>query len=408
MSNSPRHFERPQRTQLTARLREPRRFLQIVAGPRQVGKSTLAQQATAALNVPVRYASADEPTLRGDDWIAQQWDAARLSVKNRSGAVLVLDEIQKMPDWSETVKRLWDEDTRAKRPLRVVLLGSAPLLIAQGLTESLAGRFETITLTHWSLAEMRAAFGWDLETFVFYGGYPGAATLVPDPERWRRYVLDSLIETTISRDVLLLTRVDKPALLRRLFDLTCRYSGQILSYTKMLGQLQDAGNTTTLAHYLDLLAGAGMVRGLPKYAGDVARSRGSSPKLQVLNTALMTATSGLTLEGARADREFWGRLVESAVGAHLANGAMRGDCTLHYWRERNHEVDFVAEAGRGITAIEVKSGRAPRAHAGTAAFATAFKARRTLLVGGDGIALEEFLNEPVAHWVKSAKHTMNG
>lgn len=392
-------FQRPQSAVLAARLAEPRRFIQVVAGPRQVGKSTLVQQVTDALALPVRQASADEPTLRGADWIAQQWEAARLSIADAEGAVLVLDEIQKIPGWSETVKRLWDEDTRAKRPLKAVLLGSAPLLIAQGLTESLAGRFEVLPLSHWSYAEMRAAFGWPVDAYVFYGGYPGAAPLIGEPARWARYVLDSLIETSISRDVLLLTRVDKPALLRRLFELACRYSGQVLSYTKMLGQLQDAGNTTTLAHYLELLAGAGMVCGLPKYAGDAARSRGSSPKLQVLNTALMTAASGYTLAEARADREFWGRLVESAVGAHLANAAMRGECALHYWRERNHEVDFVVQAGRRLTAIEVKSGRAPQAHPGTAAFVQAFKPKRTLLVGGDGIALDDFLMRPVAHWV---------
>ena len=398
MSRKP-PFQRPQTTVLEARLGEPRRFIQVVAGPRQVGKSTVAQQATQHLSLPVRHASADEPTLRGPEWIAQQWEAARLSIADSTGAVLVLDEIQKIPAWSEAVKRLWDEDTRARRPLKVVLLGSSPLLIAQGLTESLAGRFEVIPLSHWSLAEMRAAFGWSLDEYLFYGGYPGAAPLIDEPGRWARYVLDSLIETSISRDVLLLTRVDKPALLRRLFELACRYSGQVLSYTKMLGQLQDAGNTTTLAHYLELLAGAGMVCGLPKYAGDVTRSRGSSPKLQVLNTALMTATSGYTLDTARADREWWGRLVESAVGAHLANAAMRGECALHYWRERNHEVDFIVQAGRRLTAIEVKSGRAPQMHAGTAAFAQAFKPHRSLLVGGGGISLEEFLLQPVAHWV---------
>ena len=392
-------FLRPQSAVLAARLAEPRRFIQVVAGPRQVGKSTLVQQVTDALALPVRQASADEPTLRGADWIAQQWEAARLSIEDAEGAVLVLDEIQKIPGWSETVKRLWDEDTRAKRPLKAVLLGSAPLLIAQGLTESLAGRFEVLPLSHWSYAEMRAAFGWPVDAYVFYGGYPGAAPLIGEPARWARYVLDSLIETSISRDVLLLTRVDKPALLRRLFELACRYSGQVLSYTKMLGQLQDAGNTTTLAHYLELLAGAGMVCGLPKYAGDVARSRGSSPKLQVLNTALMTAASGYTLAEARAAPELWGRLVESAVGAHLANAAMRGECALHYWRERNHEVDFVVQAERRLTAIEVKSGRAPQAHPGTAAFVQAFKPKRTLLVGGDGIALGDFLMQPVAHWV---------
>jgi predicted AAA+ superfamily ATPase len=401
MSKSKESFQRPQASILTARLAEPRRFIQVVAGPRQVGKSTLVQQVTDALTVQVRQASADEPGLRGTAWIAQQWEAARLAISNAEGAVLVLDEIQKIPQWSETVKRLWDEDTRAKRPLKVVLLGSAPLLIAQGLTESLAGRFEVMHLSHWSLAEMRAAFGWSLDEYLFYGGYPGAAALVGEPARWARYVADSLIETSIARDVLLLTRVDKPALLRQLFDLACRYSGQVLSYTKMLGQLQDAGNTTTLAHYLELLAGAGMVCGLPKYAGDAARSRGSSPKLQVLNTALMTVAAGITLEEAQQDREFRGRLVESAVGAHLANAALRGECSLHYWRERNHEVDFVVKAGRRLVAIEVKSGRAPQAHPGTAAFVEAFRPQRALLVGGDGIALDEFLTQPVSHWLQA-------
>ncbi len=398
MVSKPIQYRRQAADTLAARLAEPRRFIQVVAGPRQVGKTTLVQQVTEALPVPVRNASADEPTLKGTDWIAQQWDAARLAIADEHGAVLVLDEIQKIPGWSDTVKRLWDDDTRARRPLKVVLLGSAPLLIAQGLADSLAGRFESIALAHWSFTEMRDAFGWSLDTYLFYGGYPGAAPLVTDPPRWARYVADSLIETSISRDVLLLTRVDKPALLRRLFELACRYSGQILSYTKMLGQLQDAGNSTTLAHYLDLLASAGMVCGLPKYAGDVARSRGSSPKLQVLNTALMTVTSGITLAEARADREFWGRLVESAVGAHLTNAAMRGECSVHYWRERNHEVDFVLKAGRTLTAIEVKSGRAPLAHAGIAAFDQAFHPTRTLLVGGDGITVEEFLSTPVTHW----------
>jgi uncharacterized protein len=392
-------FQRPQAAVLAERLAEPRRFVQVVAGPRQVGKSTLVQQVTAELDVPVRYVSADEPTLRGPDWISQQWEAARLEATGKAGAVLVLDEIQKIPVWSETVKRLWDEDTRKKRPVKVVLLGSAPLLITQGLTESLAGRFETLRLPHWSFTEMRTAFGWTLEQYLYFGGYPGAAPLVGDPARWLRYIADSLIETSIARDVLLLSRVDKPALLRRLFELACRYSGQILSYTKMLGQLQDAGNTTTLAHYLDLLAGAGMVCGLPKYAGDAARSRGSSPKLQVLNTALMTVTAGVSPQEAVADREFRGRLIESAVGAHLANAAAAGECELYYWRERGEEVDFVVKAHSRLTAIEVKSGRAPQAHPGTASFAAAFKTKRTLLVGGDGISVEEFLNRPVSEWL---------
>jgi predicted AAA+ superfamily ATPase len=248
---------------------------------------------------------------------------------------------------------------------------------------------------------MRAAFGWTLDQYLFHGGYPGAAPLVGEPTRWARYILDSIIETTVARDVLLLSRVDKPALLRRLFQIGCSHSGQILSYTKMVGQLQDAGNTTTLAHYLELLAAAGMLTGLQKYSGKAVRQRGSSPKLQVLNTALWTAQTGLTLKEARADHEFWGRLVESAAGAHLANAAAAGVCELFYWRDGNHEVDFVTRAGRTVTAIEVKSGRSRETRRGMAAFADAFKPTRKLLVGGDGIALEEFLGRPVEHWVKT-------
>jgi predicted AAA+ superfamily ATPase len=347
------------------------------------------------------FASADEPTLRGSDWIDAQWEAARLLLRDTGerSAVLVLDEVQKVPHWSEAVKRLWDADTRARRPLKVVLLGSAPLLVQRGLTESLAGRFEIVHLPHWTWAEMQQAFDWNVEQYLFYGGYPGAAPLIREPDRWARYIRDSLIETTIARDVLLLSRVDKPAVLRRLFELGCAYSGQILSYTKMLGQLQDAGNTTTLAHYLELLAGAGMLVGLQKYAAAAVRQRGSSPKLQVLNTALMTAPSGMTLSEARRDREFWGRLVESAAGVHLANAAAAGDCEVFYWRDRNAEVDFVVRAGKSVTAIEVKSGRAREGFVGLAAFGAAVPKARKLVVGADGVSIEEFLRRPVLHWV---------
>ena len=401
MSNLQNPYRRPQAETLAARLQEPRRFLQVVAGPRQVGKTTLVQQVGDSIGLPARYASADEPSLRGPDWVAQQWEAGRLDARD-GPAILFLDEIQKAENWSESVKRLWDEDTRLRRDLRVVLLGSAPLLLQRGLSETLAGRFELLHLPHWTFAEMRAAFGWGIEQFVVYGGYPGAAPIAGDHDRWVRYIRDSLIETTISRDVLLLARVDKPALLRRLFDLACRYSGQVLSYTKMVGQLQEAGNTTTLAHYLDLLAAAGMVVGLPKYAGQPVRRRASSPKLQVLNTALLTAQSGLDPSAIRADRAFWGRLVESAVGAHLANAAATGVCSLHYWRERNQEVDFVVQAGQSLTGIEVKSGAERSAQPGLAAFAKLHPASRRLLVGGDGIPLEEFLSQPVEHWIRGA------
>lgn len=391
-------YQRPQFAILSSRLDEPRRFIQVVAGPRQVGKTTLVQQVCEASGLPVQFASADEPTLRGAEWIAQQWEIARL-MQNERGAVLVLDEVQKVTGWSETVKRLWDEDTRKKRPLKVILLGSAPLLIQRGLSESLAGRFEVLHLPHWSAEEMHQAFGWTVQQSIFYGGYPGAASLIDDHDRWVRYVRDSLIETTLARDVLLLSRVDKPALLRRMFELGCRYSGQILSYTKMIGQLQDAGNTTTLAHYLELLGAAGMLTGLPKYAGEVVRSRGSSPKLQVFDTALLSALSGYRFEEAQADREYWGRLTESAVGAHLANAAAAGKCEVFYWRDRNREVDFVVRAGRRLIAIEVKSGRAREVLPGMQAFNEAFKPDRLLLVGGDGIAVEDFLRQPIERWL---------
>lgn len=247
---------------LIERLSERRRFIQVLAGPRQVGKTTLARQALERIKAPSHYASADQPAGRDRAWFEAQWEIGRNLAAGaaRLGAVLVLDEAQKIGDWSELAKRLWDEDSAKGLPLKVALLGSAPLAIQQGLSESLGGRFELIRVTHWSLSEMRDAFGFDLDRYLFFGGYPGAASLIKDQERWVSYILDSLIETTLSRDILLLSRVEKPALLRQLFRLACDYSGRVLSYTKMLGQLQDAGNTVTLAHYLQLLSGAGLDR----------------------------------------------------------------------------------------------------------------------------------------------------
>jgi predicted AAA+ superfamily ATPase len=382
------------------RLQEPRRFLQVLAGPRQVGKTTLARQVLAEPGVASHYATADEPTLRDRVWIEQQWEIGRQHARAGLGiAVLVLDEIQKVPGWSETVKRLWDEDTFSAVPLQVLLLGSAPLLMQQGLSDSLAGRFEIVTVTHWSYPEMRAAFGWTLDQYVFFGAYPGAAPLVAEPARWRNYLLDSLIETTISRDVLLMTRVDKPALLRRLFQLGCAYSSQILSYQKMLGQLQDAGNTVTLAHYLNLLQGAGLMLGLSKYHHGQVRQRGSSPKLQVLNTALLTAMSGREFADLRRDADAWGRWVETSVGAHLVNSSAGTGIEINYWRERNQEVDFVLQRGRDCVALEVKSGRRRESLVGMGTFARQFAPRRCLLVGAGGIPLEEFLSQPAAAWL---------
>lgn len=387
--------------ELLRRLNEKRRFVQVLVGPRQVGKTTLVQQVMKVAGIPVHYASADEPSLRDRAWLEQQWDIARLKTRESAkGALLVVDEIQKVERWPDLIKLLWDADTHTGLPLKVVLLGSSPLLLQSGLSESLTGRFEVIAVPHWSFAEMRDAFGISLEQYIFYGAYPGAAELINEPERWRRYIQDSFIETTISRDILLLTRVDKPALLRRLFQLGCAYSGQILSYQKMIGQLADAGNTTTLAHYLELLHGAGMLAGLQKHSTGQVRQRGSSPKLQVLNTALMSAQDHRALLDARKDCDYWGWLVETTVGAHLVNSSFGTDISVTYWRERNQEVDFVLQQGEAVAAIEVKSGRRPDALPGMATFAKVFKPKRQLLIGGQGIGLEEFLSKPAAYWLQ--------
>lgn len=384
--------------QLARRIREPRRFIQVLYGPRQVGKTTAIGQVLEQTDQPSHYASADQPTLRGQTWLEQQWEVGR-SLARRRAAVLVLDEVQKVSDWSEVVKRLWDEDTRTGSKLRVVLLGSSQLLLQRGLSESLAGRFETLRAGHWSFAECADYFGWDLDTFIFYGGYPGAASLIRQPGRWTRYIQDSLIETTISRDILLLTRIDKPALLRRLFALGCEYSGQVLSYQKMLGQLHDAGNTTTLAHYLELLSGVGFLAGLGKFSGGAVRKRGSSPKLQVYNTGLIKAQSRLSLKEARNDGGRWGRLVESAVGAHLLDICADRNIGLYYWREGDMEVDFVMQAGKKTVAIEVKSGAGSGPHAGMTAFAKRFPPQHKLLVGAEGIPVGEFLKNDLSQWI---------
>ena len=385
---------------LRDRLVGPRRHIQVVVGPRQVGKTTLVRWALGASGLPTHYATADDPGSLAEGWLRQQWELgrARAAANRRKGAVLAIDELQKLPNWSEQVKRLWDEDAAARCPLRVVALGSSPLLLQKGLTESLAGRFEAIRIPHWSFDEMRRAFKFDLDRFLVFGGYPGAAALVRDQARWAAYVRESLIDTTLNLDVLQLSRVDKPALLRRLFELACTHSGQQLSYQKMLGQLQDAGNTVTLAHYLRLLEAAGMVRGIEKYAGDMIRQRASSPKFQVLNTALTSALAGDEPRKLLASPDLRGRLVESAVGAHLANAAATGRCRLFYWRERNLEVDFVVERAGKVIAIEVKSGRRRDGLPGVGAFLKADPKARTLLVGADGVAVEEFLQTPVEAW----------
>jgi len=386
-------IERVQKALLVKRMaEEPRRFIQVIAGPRQVGKTTLVRQFIDQCRIPVHFAAADLVPTFQSSWISQQWEAARLMLDRAEvkEAVLVIDEIQKIGNWSETVKKEWDADSASRRNLKVIILGSSRLLLQQGLTESLAGRFEVIPLAHWSYMEMQQAFGFTPEQYVWFGGYPGAAALIDDEERWASYVSDSLVEASISKDILMLSRVDKPALMKRLFELGCSYSGQILSYTKMLGQLQDAGNTTTLAHYLNLLDTAGLLAGLEKFSNQAVRIRASSPKFQVYNMALQSAQQPLTFGQVRENPEMWGRWVESAIGAHLLNYARTGQLKLLYWRQGNHEVDFVLEYKNEVIGLEIKTGRS-RALGGMEIFRRLFDPKKVLLIGNSGIPWQEFL-----------------
>jgi predicted AAA+ superfamily ATPase len=393
--------ERPIFASLVKRLLESRKFIQVLLGPRQVGKTTLALQVAKAVGKPSHYVSADLATLQNVTWIQQQWEVARNLVTPSQGALLIIDEVQKIAHWSDAIKALWDQDTRNQTDVSVIILGSSPWLMQKGLSESLAGRFETIPITHWSFGEMQAHFGWTLDQYLYFGGYPGAAPLMDeqDSSRWGYYINESLIETTLSRDILLMTQVNKPALLRRLFQLGCNYSGQILAYSKMLGELQDVGNTTTLAHYLDLLSGAGLLCGIQKFSKQQVRQKGSSPKLSVFNTALMSAQSGKDFREARKDRVFWGRLVESAVGAHLLNNVRGTQIEVFYWREGDKEVDFVLRRGDSLTAIEVKSGPDTMRRTGMDLFVSQFKPSRVLLVGEQGIPLDQFFLTPLSHFI---------
>ncbi|MFY8006326.1 MAG: ATP-binding protein [Sediminibacterium sp.] len=384
-------FERPHLQQIIKRMEEPRKFIQVIFGPRQVGKTTLVNQMVKKYSFGSLVVSADAIDAYNTYWLEQQWELARIKLTQSGGEdfLLVVDEIQKIDNWSEKVKSLWDQDTKNNLPLKVIVLGSSRLLIQQGLTESLAGRFETTFMSHWSYSEMLAAFGWNEEQYVYFGGYPGAASLISDQQRWKQYVRESLIETSISKDILMLTRVDKPALMKRLFELSCTYSGQIISYNKMLGQLRDAGNTTTLSHYLTLLSTAGLVTGIEKYSSNIIRKKSSSPKFQVYNTALISALSNESFEDALQNPAFWGRLVESAVGVHLLNHSVSGDFALTYWREGNDEVDFVIEQKK-LIGIEVKSG-AVHNTSGMAAFKKKFNPDKLVVIGNTGLPWQEFL-----------------
>ena len=414
-------YQRQQVNILLARLEERPERMIMVSGPRQTGKTTLVRQVLSQTFLEYTYLAIDDneqeefeiphertdhvvgkTDVRDNTWLIREWKKARKSaMDSERGFVLVLDEIQKIPQWSETVKGLWDADRANGVNMHVVILVSTPLRMQQNLTESLAGRFELIRVNHWSFMEMVDAFNFDLESYVYFGGYPGMARLIHDEPRWRDHIRASLIESVFDRDILAMTRVDKPTLMKDLFELGCAYSGQILSYNKMLGWLQDAGNTTTLAHYLILLTNVGLITGLEKHTGQLIRRRASTPKLNVLNTALASVYSGYSFREALADRTFWGRMIESAVGAHLYNTGMP-DIKLHYWRESPYEVDFVLIKGPKLIGIEVRSSPNHGSHGGLLEFEKKFSPEKVLLVGGQDISIAEFLIQPANHWFETS------
>jgi len=382
-------------TTLNDRVHEDRRFIQVLVGPRQVGKTTLLDQLEGQLprdQFFVHRVSADAIGAAGSSWLDQAWTTARVGLR-LSGlpcGLLIVDEAQKVTDWAEVVKANWDDDTRARVPLQVIISGSSRLMLQQGLGESLLGRFEILHMNHWSYPEMRDAFGFTPTQFAWFGGYPGAAPLIGDETRFKNYILDSVIEASLNRDIFLLSRIDKPALLRQLFELGLLYSGQIVSLNKMLGQMADAGNTTTLSRYLKLLDEAGLLGGLTKYSPRELAGRTSSPKYQTYNTALYSAMRAETLDDAQADTTLWGRVVENAVGAQLIN-QVTGDklARLQYWRDGDNEVDFLLQWHGKTVGIEVKSGHGPAR--GIARFNGQYPGIPTLTVSDYGLDWQTFL-----------------
>ena len=378
---------------LTSRLKEPRHFIQVLMGPRQVGKTTVVKQVVKDINIPYSLFSADNTPTNDSTWISTVWSTARSIMKGRGykDYILVIDEIQKIANWSEAVKKEWDYDTWNDIELKVILLGSSRVMLEKGLSESLAGRYEEIRMSHWRYNEMKDAFGMSLNEYIYYGGYPGAAGLIKDPDRWTAYISSSIVDATINKDILNDTIITKPALLRQVFELGASYSSQELSLTKMLGQLNDAGNTTTVANYLKILSDSGMLCALQKYSNDQARKRASAPKFQVYNNALHSLYAFNTLEELALLPKQWGRHFESAIGAHLASFAFTERYNLYYWRDNNMEVDYILQKNGKLIAIEVKSNNESHT-AGLDAFNQRFHPQSTIIVGQSGMSAEDFLS----------------
>lgn len=343
---------------LKSRMAEPRRRMQIVMGPRQVGKSTLVGQFTEGVSVPFDFFAADGVNRFDSSWIPNKWQQVRMrmDIHSEQEHILIIDEVQKIRGWSEQVKKEWDEDSRSHRNLKVILLGSSRLLLQKGLEESLEGRFETIKMGYWDWQEMHEAFGFSMDEYVYFGGFPGLAPDIQDEDRWRNLMEDSIISPILTRDILEIEEIRNPALLRQVFELACIESAKELSLTKMQGTM-NSGTVPTIKNYLDILNKSMIVQPLQNYSPSRVKEKQSVPKMQVFNNAFRNRFGTFSFDEARVDPAEWGRLVESAVGAHLANRAMTDDYELFYWRnERRQECDYVLRKGQALVAIEVKSG----------------------------------------------------
>jgi len=384
-----RDFERKTLQTVIDRILKKRGAIQVLAGPRQVGKTTMMRQLAAKNLCFTMFYSAEQEVVPDYLWIDRIWQKARDTMEERGEktAILIIDEVQRVEDWSQRVKAHWDKDTWDKLDLRVILLGSSRLLLKQGLTESLMGRFEIIPVDHWSLAEMQEIYEITPEEYIWFGGYPGAAEYTNDEERYKLYVRDSIIETSITKDILMLTRIDKPELLRQLFEIGTIYSSQIVSYTKILGQLQGKGNAATLIRYGDTLSQSQLLTPLNRYSTNQFSIRKSTPKFQTHNMALFSTLLNMTFAEAKQDHVLWGRMIESAVGAWLLSQANHNPyMKVFYWRDRSVEVDFVVQHGNKLLAIEVKSTVLEEPIKNLEVFRHRFPKVKTLVVGADALA----------------------
>ena len=388
-------YERQLLAILKSRMAEPRRRMQIIMGPRQVGKSTLAYQFCDGTDTPYDYFAADGVSRFDTAWIPNHWQEARMKMDLHSDKerILIFDEIQKIEGWSEQVKKEWDEDTRMKRNLKVILLGSSRVLLQKGLNESLEGRFEPIRMGYWDWNEMRDSFGFTMQQYIYFGGFPGLANDIHDEDRWRRLMEDTIITPILTRDILEIEEIRNPALLRQVFELACIESARELSLTKMQGTIR-SGTVPTIKNYLNILDQTMTVKPMQKYATSVIKEKNSVPKMQVYNSAFRNRYGQFTFEEAVTNLTEWGRQVESAVGAHLVNRSLLDSFELLYWRdEHKKDCDFVLKKGQALVAIEVKSSSADDT-SGFEKFKQLYGEHITeaFIVGPEGLPLEDFFS----------------